>query len=141
MPPADGRPCPVARRDIQSLQFLGETNLRIGLKRLRSQFGSMSLQSSNAGGLDLTTERELGLIPHESALWPAAEKFVASLSKIAPIVPVLPTLPTRKCCAVYNLQFASFHGMEEVIAQSQSMAPRRGRHAGNRSDISPNRDH
>jgi hypothetical protein len=26
----------------------------------------------------------------------------------------LPTQPTPKCCAVYNLRFHSFHGMEEV---------------------------
>jgi hypothetical protein len=35
--------------------------------------------------------------------------------QIAPIVPVLPTMPIRKCCAVYNLRFDAFHGMEEVI--------------------------
>jgi hypothetical protein len=35
--------------------------------------------------------------------------------QIPPIVPVLPTQPTRKCCAVYNLWFESFHGMEEVV--------------------------
>ena len=39
---------------------------------------------------------ESGPIPHGSAHWPAAKKFVGSLSQIAPIVPVLPTLPTRK---------------------------------------------
>jgi hypothetical protein len=58
---------------------------------------------------------ESGPIPHGSALWPAAKKFVASLSQIVPIVPVLPTLPTRKYCAVYNLRFELFHGMEEVV--------------------------
>ena len=58
---------------------------------------------------------ESGPIPHGSAHWPAAKKFVASLSQIAPIVPVLPTLPTRKRCSVYNLRLDSFHGMEEVV--------------------------
>ncbi len=53
--------------------------------------------------------------PTGSARCSAWQKFVASLSQIPPIVPVLPTLPTRKCCAVYNLRFDSFHGMEEVI--------------------------
>ncbi len=37
------------------------------------------------------------------------------MSQIAPIVPVLPTQPICKCFAVYNLRFASLHGMEEVI--------------------------
>ena len=58
---------------------------------------------------------ESGPIPHGSAHWPAAKEFVASLSQIAPIVPVFPTLPTRKCCAVYDLRFELFHGMEEVV--------------------------
>jgi hypothetical protein len=59
--------------------------------------------------------KEFWADPTRSAPWPAAKKFVASLSQIPPIMPVLPTVPTRKCCAVYNLWFDSFHGMEEVI--------------------------
>jgi hypothetical protein len=58
---------------------------------------------------------ESGPIPHGSAHWPAAKKFVAFLSQIAPIVPVL---PTPKCCALYNLRLDSFHGMEEVIGSN-----------------------
>jgi len=30
-------------------------------------------------------------------------------------MPVLPTVPAHKSCAVYNLAFEAFHGMEEVI--------------------------
>lgn len=53
--------------------------------------------------------------PTRSAPWPAAERFVAFLSQIAPIGPFLPVMPVRKYCAVYILRFDSFHGMEEVI--------------------------
>src|SRR4030088_1100175 len=56
-----------------------------------------------------------GAPPTGSVRCSAWQKFVASLSQIAPIGPVLPTQPSRKCCAVYNLRFNSFHGMEEVI--------------------------
>jgi hypothetical protein len=35
--------------------------------------------------------------------------------QIPPFAPVLPTVPVRKYCAVYNLRFDLFHGMEEVI--------------------------
>jgi hypothetical protein len=31
------------------------------------------------------------------------------------MVPVLPAVPVRKYCAVYNLRFDLFHGMEEVV--------------------------
>jgi hypothetical protein len=54
--------------------------------------------------------------PTRSALWPAAEKFVAFSSQIAPSVPVFPTHPVRKCCAVYNLRFELFHGLEASIS-------------------------
>jgi hypothetical protein len=30
-------------------------------------------------------------------------------------MPFLPVVPVRKYCAVYNLRFDPFHGMEEVI--------------------------
>jgi hypothetical protein len=60
----------------------------------------------------LTAAKRVGADPTRSALWPAAEKFVAFLSQIASIVPVLPTQPVSKYCAVYNL---AQDGMEEVI--------------------------
>src|SRR5258708_8852221 len=62
-------------------------------------------------------ERTEGVWADPTRISPLARcsKFVASLSQIAPIVPVLPSQPTRKCCAVYNLRFELFHGMEEVI--------------------------
>jgi hypothetical protein len=84
------------------------------VQQRHERVASAIVQQAIAQVLEMYLE-EFGPIPHGSAHWPAAKKFVASLSQIAPIVPVLPTLPTRKCCAVYNLRFASFHGMEEVI--------------------------
>ena len=53
--------------------------------------------------------------PTRSARWPAWVNLAANWQQIAPIVPVLPTQPTHKCCAVNNMPFYSFHGMEEVV--------------------------
>jgi hypothetical protein len=35
--------------------------------------------------------------------------------QIPPIVPFSPTVPTRNCCAVCNLRFEQFHGVEQII--------------------------
>jgi hypothetical protein len=59
--------------------------------------------------------KELGLIPHDQPGGPLVANLAAFWQQISPIVPVLPTVPTRKSCAVYNLAFEAFHGMEEVI--------------------------
>jgi hypothetical protein len=58
---------------------------------------------------------ELGLIPHDQPSGPLLANLAAFWQQISPIVPVLPTVPTHKSCAVYNLAFEAFHGMEEVI--------------------------
>ncbi len=58
---------------------------------------------------------EFGLIPHDQPGGPLFANLAAFWQQISPIVPVLPTLPTHKYCAVYNLAFEAFHGMEEVI--------------------------
>ena len=59
--------------------------------------------------------KELGLIPHDQPGGPLVANLAAFWQQISPIVPVLPTVPTHKSCAVYNLAFEAFHGMEEVI--------------------------
>ena len=59
--------------------------------------------------------KELGLIPHDQTGGPLVANLAAFWQQISPIVPVLPTVPTHKSCAVYNLAFEAFHGMEEVI--------------------------
>ena len=59
--------------------------------------------------------KELGLIPHDQPGGPLVANLAAFWQQISPIVPVLPTVPAHKCCAVYNLAFEAFHGMEEVI--------------------------
>jgi hypothetical protein len=59
--------------------------------------------------------KELGLIPHDQPGGPLVANLAAFWQQISPIVPALPTVPTHKSCAVYNLAFEAFHGMEEVI--------------------------
>jgi hypothetical protein len=59
--------------------------------------------------------KELGLIPHDQPGGPLVANLAAFWQQISPIVPVLPTVPTHKSCAVYNLAFEAFHGMEEII--------------------------
>ena len=59
--------------------------------------------------------KELGLIPHDQPGGPLVANLAAFWQQISPIVPVLPTVPAHKSCAVYNLAFEAFHGMEEVI--------------------------
>ncbi len=59
--------------------------------------------------------KEFGLIPHRSSRWPLVVVLPAFCPQTPPIVPVLPTQPTGKYCAVYNLRFDLFHGMEEVV--------------------------
>jgi len=59
--------------------------------------------------------KEFGLIPHRSIHWPLVVMLPAFCPQIAPIMPVLPVMPTHKYCAVYNLRFDLFHGMEEVV--------------------------
>jgi hypothetical protein len=56
--------------------------------------------------------KELGLIPHDQPGGPLVANLAAFWQQISPIVPVLPTVPTHKSCAVYNLAFEAFHGME-----------------------------
>jgi len=58
---------------------------------------------------------EFGLIPHDQPGGPLFANLAAFWQQISPIVPVLPTVPAHKSCAVYNLAFEAFHGMEEVI--------------------------
>jgi hypothetical protein len=41
--------------------------------------------------------------------------LAAFWQQISPIVPVLPTVPAHKSCAVYNLTFEAFDGMEKAI--------------------------
>src|ERR1700677_4217696 len=53
--------------------------------------------------------------PTRSARGPLVANLAAFWQQISPIVPVLPTVPAHKSCAVYNLAFEAFHGMEEVI--------------------------
>ncbi len=57
---------------------------------------------------------EFGLIPHDQPGGPLFANLAAFWQQISPIVPVLPAVPAHKCCAVYNLAFEAFHGMEEV---------------------------
>jgi len=59
--------------------------------------------------------KELGLIPHDQPGGPLVANLAAFWQQISPIAPVLPTVPAYKSCAVYNLAFEAFHGMEEVI--------------------------
>ena len=59
--------------------------------------------------------KELGLIPHDQPGGPLVANLAAFWQQISPIVPVLPTVPAHKSCAVYNLAFEAFHGIEEVI--------------------------
>ena len=63
----------------------------------------------------LTAAKRVGADPTRSALWPAAEKFVAFLSQIPPRGPFLPVVPVYNNCAVNNLRFWALHGMEEVV--------------------------
>ena len=53
--------------------------------------------------------------PTRSARGPLVANLAAFWQQISPIVPVLPTVPAHKSCAVYNLAFEAFHGIEEVI--------------------------
>src|ERR1700690_245955 len=53
--------------------------------------------------------------PTRSARGPLVANLAAFWQQISPIVPVLPTVPTHKSCAVYNLAFEAFHGMEGVV--------------------------
>ena len=50
--------------------------------------------------------------PTRSARGPLVANLAAFWQQISPIVPVLPTVPAHKSCAVYNLAFEAFHGME-----------------------------
>jgi hypothetical protein len=67
--------------------------------------------------LQKSSERNGGVWadPHDQPSGPLVVILAAIWQQIAPIVPVLPTVPAHKCCAVYNLPFDAFHGMEEVI--------------------------
>jgi hypothetical protein len=56
--------------------------------------------------------------PTRSARWPAAKKFVAFLSQIAPVEPFLPVMPANKYFAVYNLRFPSHLDTEEVVGSN-----------------------
>ncbi len=56
---------------------------------------------------------EFGLIPHGQPVGPLVGNLAAFWQQISPIVPVLPTVRAHKSCAVYNLAFEAFHGMEE----------------------------
>ena len=60
-------------------------------------------------------QRELGLIPHNQPAGHLVVILPAFCPQIAPGGPFLPVMPVRKYCAVYNLRFELFHGMEEVV--------------------------
>ena len=74
----------------------------------------MSFEFKSGIGADFR-QRELGLIPHDQPGGPLVANLAAFWQQISPIVPVLPTVPAHKSCAVYNLAFEAFHGMEEVV--------------------------
>ena len=82
--------------------------------RAPKQLGSRCLPSSNPG-LVLISAKRTWADPTRSARGPLVANLAAFWQQISPIVPVLPTVPTHKSCAVYNLAFEAFHGMEEVI--------------------------
>ena len=85
----------------------GESNLRTSLKC--SELDRFRVQIR---GLVLTTAKIVGADPTRSARGPLVANLAAFWQQISPIVPVLPTVPARKPCAVYNLAFEAFHGME-----------------------------
>ena len=74
----------------------------------------MSSEFKSGIGADFR-QRELGLIPHDQPGGPLPRNLGAFCGQIAPMVSVLPVVPAHKSCAVYNLAFEAFHGMEEVI--------------------------
>ena len=67
---------------------------------------------------------ELGLIPHDQPGGPLVANLAAFWQQISPIVPVLPTVPAHKSCAVYNLAFEAFHGVEVVVGKIELQADR-----------------
>jgi hypothetical protein len=65
-------------------------------------------------GLALTAAENRGPIPHDQPFGHLVVILPAFCPQIPPTRPFLPVMPVVKYCAVYNLRFEMFHGMEEV---------------------------
>ncbi len=85
--------------------------MQISLKNSETARRSIASEFNDAD----CRKQDAGLIPHDQPGGPLVANLAAFWQQISPIVPVLPTVPTHKSCAVYNLAFEAFHGMEEVV--------------------------
>jgi hypothetical protein len=113
------------RKGIQFLSSCSRFSQRSTLGRPLGFFvENVSVRAIAERWNEMKCRRDAGLIPHDQPGGPLVANLAAFWQQISPIVPVLPTVPAHKSCAVYNLGFEAFHGMEVVVGKIELQADR-----------------